>query len=177
MKTGRCGVRLSSSSSCRRGTTAPSPPNPRRCCPPSTSVTTGALPPATAHVRSQRPDAARRRFRDGEPGVQSHHGRQAGEGRLRRAGGEAGSEAPRVIEGGQEEEGKGEGGGRRGRRGWWWWQPDDCIVASIFPTTTMRTTAAAAVHAVLNDAARSREKGKDAACGADNAEDEKEDRR
>ena len=42
--------------------------------------------------------------------------------------------------------------------------------------TTM-TAAAAAVRAVLNDAARSRGKGRDAARGADNAEDEKKDRR
>ncbi len=40
--------------------------------------------------------------------------------------------------------------------------------------TTM--TAAAAVRAVLNDAARSRGKGRDAARGADNAEVEKKDR-
>ncbi len=68
----------------------------------------------------------------------------------------------------------GTGGGQRGRR---WRQPDDCVVASIFPTMTMTTVAAAVVRAILNDAARSRGKGRDAARGADNAEDEKKDRR
>ncbi len=42
----------------------------------------------------------------------------------------------------------------------------------------MTTTAAAAtVCAIMNDAARSRGKGRDAARGADNAKDKKKDRR
>ncbi len=47
----------------------------------------------------------------------------------------------------------------------------------IFPTMMTKTAAAAVVRAILNDVARSRGKGRDAACGADNAEDEKKDRR
>ncbi len=47
----------------------------------------------------------------------------------------------------------------------------------IFPTMTTMTAAAAAVRPVLNDVARSRGKGRDAARGADNAKDEKKDRR